>query len=110
MISSEAVAWFTLLDREIDNIRAAMDWATNGGKADLTLRIAGALVFAWFSHGLPASEWHDRVGQALLRPEGRQRTLARAKALNGIGFMYYADVYRIDRHAELEEALSIGKE
>jgi len=87
-----------------------MDWATNGGKADLTLRIAGALVFAWFSRRLPASEWHDRVQQALLRPEGRQRTLARAKALNGIGFMYYADVYRIDRQAELEEALSIGRE
>ena len=110
MFSSEAVAWFTRLDREIDNIRAAMDWATNGGKADLTLRIAGALVFAWFSRRLPASEWHDRVQQALLRPEGRQRTLARAKALNGIGFMYYADVYRIDRQAELEEALSIGRE
>ena len=110
IFSSEAVAWFTRLDREIDNIRAAMDWATNGGKADLTLRIAGALVFAWFSRRLPASEWHDRVQQALLRPEGRQRTLARAKALNGIGFMYYADVYRIDRQAELEEALSIGRE
>jgi tetratricopeptide (TPR) repeat protein len=36
--------------------------------------------------------------------------LARARALNGIGFMCWADVYRTDKHAELEEALSIGLE
>jgi predicted ATPase/DNA-binding SARP family transcriptional activator len=110
IFSREAAAWFTRLDREIDNIRAAMDWATNSGKADITLRIAGSLVYLWFSHGLLASDWHDRVQQALVRPEGKERTLARAKALNGIGFMYWADVYPVDRRAELEEALSIGRE
>ena len=110
IFSREAAAWFTRLDQEIDNIRASMDWATNSGKGDMTLRIAGSLVYVWFSHGLLASDWHDRVQQALLRPEGRQRTLARAKALNGIGFMYWADVYPIDRHPELKEALSIGRE
>jgi tetratricopeptide (TPR) repeat protein len=39
-----------------------------------------------------------------------QRTLARAKALNGIGFMYWTDVYPGDTCPELEEALSIGRE
>ncbi|HEX9837744.1 MAG TPA: tetratricopeptide repeat protein, partial [Anaerolineales bacterium] len=109
LFTNVAAAWFTRLDLEIDNIRAAMDWATNSGKADLALRIAGALVYFWFSHGLLASDWHDRVQQALARPEGREPTLARAKALNGIGFMYWADVSPVDRRPELEEALSIGR-
>lgn len=110
IFGSKAADWFHRLDIEIDNIRAAIEWSTNAGKADAALRILGALVYFWFSHGLVATEWHERVQQALVRPEGRARTLARAKALNGIGFMYWADIYPIDRRPELEEALSIGRE
>lgn len=110
LFSSESAAWFRRLDRELDNIRAAIEWSTNAGKGDVALRIAGSLVYFWFSRGLVASEWHDRVQQALARPEGRERTLARAKALNGIGFMYFADIVPIDRRPDLEEALAIGRE
>jgi non-specific serine/threonine protein kinase len=110
VFGSESVAWFVRLDKELDNIRAAIEWSTNNSKGDMALRIAGSLVYFWFAHGLPASEWHDRVQQALSRPEGMQRTLARAKALNGIGFMYWFDLYPTDRRPELEEALSIGRE
>jgi predicted ATPase/DNA-binding SARP family transcriptional activator len=106
----ESEIWIKRLDKELDNIRAAMEWSTNSGKADMALRIAGSLVYFWFAHGLVGSEWHDRIQQALSRPEGRKRTLARAKALNGIGFMYWADIYPTDRRPELEEALSIGRE
>jgi tetratricopeptide (TPR) repeat protein len=67
-------------------------------------------VYFWFAHGLIGSEWHDRVQQALARPEAKERTLARAKALSGIGFMYWADNYPSERQSELEEALSIGRE
>jgi non-specific serine/threonine protein kinase len=108
--SSESAAWFRRLDRELDNIRAAIEWATNSGKAVMALRILGSLVYFWFAHGLVGTEWHERVQQALSRPEGRERTLARAKALNGIGFMYWADIYPTDRRPELDEALSIGRE
>jgi tetratricopeptide (TPR) repeat protein len=88
----------------------ALEWATNSGKADVALAVAGSLVYFWFAHGLGVSEWHDHVQQALSRKEGKERTLARAKALNGLGFMYWVDVYPTDRHSELEEALSIGRE
>jgi len=110
IFGSESARWFARLDKEIDNIRAAMEWSTNNGRADQALRISGSLVYFWFASGLLGSEWNDRVQQALARPEGRQRTLARAKALNGIGFMYWADIYPTDRHPEIEEALSIGQE
>ena len=110
IFSSESGVWFRKLDKELDNIRAAIEWSTNSGKADIALRIAGALVYFWFAHGLVGTEWHDRVQQALARPKGLERTAARAKALNGIGFMYWADIYPTDKRSELEEALSIGRE
>jgi predicted ATPase/DNA-binding SARP family transcriptional activator len=110
MFGRESPHWYKRLDHELDNIRTAIEWATNSGKADVALEIAGSLVYFWFAHGLGGSEWHDRVHQALSRPEGKEPTLARAKALNGLGFMYWADVYPTDRRPELEEALHIGRE
>jgi predicted ATPase/DNA-binding SARP family transcriptional activator len=110
IFSSEAAGWISRLGKELDNIRAAMDWSTNSGKADAALQIAGSLVYFWWARGLLASEWHDRVQQALARPEGREQTLARAKALNGIGFIYWVDASPTDIRPELEEALRIGRE
>jgi tetratricopeptide (TPR) repeat protein len=75
--------------------------------------MAGSLVyfwFYWFARGNLLSEWQQRIQLALSRPEGMERTLARAKALNGLGFLYWADMYPTDRRLELEEALSIGRE
>ena len=110
IFSHESVVWVSRLGKDLDNIRAAMDWSTNSGKAAAALEMAGTLVHFWWAHALLASEWHDRVQQALSRPEGKERTLARAKALNGVGFIYWVDADPIDRRPELEEALSIGKE
>ncbi|MGZ9234513.1 MAG: AfsR/SARP family transcriptional regulator [Anaerolineales bacterium] len=110
MFGRESPRWYRKLDQELDNIRSAIEWATNSGRADIALDVAGSLVYFWFAHGLGGSEWHDRVQQALSRPEGKVPTLARAKALNGLGFMYWSDFYPIDRRPELQEALRIGRE
>jgi non-specific serine/threonine protein kinase len=110
VFGSDSGGWFRRLDADLDNIRSAIEWCTATGRAELALRILGALVYFWFAHGLAGSEWNDLIQAALRRPEGAQRTLARAKALNGFGFMYWADVYPMERRADLEEALSIGKE
>jgi predicted ATPase/DNA-binding SARP family transcriptional activator len=109
----ESGIWINRLDKDLDNIRAAMEWSTNSGKAAVALRMAGSLVyfwFYWFAHGNLLSEWQQRIQLALSRPEGMERTLARAKALNALGFLYWADMYPTDRRVELEEALSIGRE
>lgn len=110
IFGSQSATWYSRLDKELDNIRAAIEWSTNSGNVVAALQITSSLVFFWFSHGLLASEWHERIQQALSRPEGRERTLARAKALNGIGFMSLQDTYLTDSRPELEEALSIGRE
>jgi tetratricopeptide (TPR) repeat protein len=112
-IGHESVIWINRLDKDLDNIRAAMEWSTNSGKAVAALRMAGSLVyfwFYWFAGGNLLSEWQHRIQLALSRPEGMERTLARAKALNGLGFLYWADMYPIDRRLELEEALDIARE
>jgi non-specific serine/threonine protein kinase len=110
LFGREQAPWVRRLDIELDNVRAVIDWATSTGKADIALRIAGSLVYYWFAHRLAASEWQDWVQKALARPEGKRRTLDRAKALNAIGFVYFGDVVLADRRPELEEALSIAKE
>jgi predicted ATPase/DNA-binding SARP family transcriptional activator len=108
----ESVLWINRLDKELDNIRAAMEWSTNSGKAVAALRIAGSFVYFyfWYPHGNLLSELQHRIQLALSRPEGMERTLVRAKALNALGFMNWADTYPTDRRPELEEALSIGRE
>lgn len=109
----ESAIWINRLDKELDNIRAAIDWSTNSDKAVVALRMAGSLVYfcySWFARGNLLSEWQHRIQLALSRPEGRERTLARAKALNGLGFMYWADIYPTNRRLELEEALDIARE
>jgi non-specific serine/threonine protein kinase len=109
----ESSIWIPRLDKELDNIRAAMEWSTNSDKAVAALRMAGALAYFcyfWFARGNLLSEWQHRIQLALSRPEGMQRTLARAKALNALGFMYWADMYPTDRRRELEEALDIAME
>jgi tetratricopeptide (TPR) repeat protein len=108
----ESVLWINRLDKELDNIRAAMEWSTNSCKAVAALRIAGSFVYFyfWYTHGNLLSELQHRIQLALSRPEGMERTLARAKALNALGFMNWADTYPTDRRPELEEALSIAQE
>ena len=109
IFSNKSGIWWRL-DKDLNNFRAAMECSTNSGKAVSALQIAGSLAYFWFARGLVGSEWHDHVQPALSRPEGMKRTLARAKALNGIGLSYWADMYPADARPELEEALSIGRE
>jgi predicted ATPase/DNA-binding SARP family transcriptional activator len=110
IFSRDSAIWVSRLDNELDNLRAAMDWSSNTGKAVAALQIAGSLVYFWWTHAFLTSEWHDRIQRALALPEGRERTLARAKALNGIGSSYWMDANPTDKRPQLEEALSIGKE
>lgn len=109
VFSNKSGIWWRL-DKDLNNFRAAMEWSTNSGKAIAALQIAGSLIYFWFVRGLVGSEWHDHVQPALARPEGMKRTPARAKALNGIGLSYWADVYPAEAREQLEEALSIGRE
>jgi predicted ATPase len=95
--------WLDRLEREHDNLRAALDYFEAAGESQLVLRLAGALSEFWGIRGHFAEG--GRRLEAALRADGRP-TAARAKALNGA-----ADIVAGGQAASakmwVEEALSI---
>jgi predicted ATPase/class 3 adenylate cyclase len=79
-----SLEWLDRLEREHDNLRAALDRFGGSGESELALRLAGALSRFWDEKGHLA-EGRRRLERAL-RSDHRP-TAARAKALNGAADM-----------------------
>jgi predicted ATPase/transcriptional regulator with XRE-family HTH domain len=79
--------WYPRLEREQDNLRAALDWLLHAGEAEPALRLAGALWRFWQRHG------DIREGRAWLEgclaAEGAVPALVRARALWGASWLAY---------------------
>jgi predicted ATPase/class 3 adenylate cyclase len=99
--------WLDRLDRELDNLRAALDWLESAGETQLALRLAGALDDFWVTKGHVA-EGSRRVEAALAADESP--TAARAKALNTAADLAvgHADVARARLRAG--QALSLHRQ
>jgi DNA-binding CsgD family transcriptional regulator/tetratricopeptide (TPR) repeat protein len=103
----DEVVWLDRLDRDIDNLRAALDWAEQRGAAGLLLRLAGALWLFW--------EVRCRYGEgcAWLRralSADPEVTPARATALHGLGDM---SLFTLDMEAVIAagtELVGIGEQ
>src|SRR5215208_7201335 len=56
-------AWFGRLEREHDNIRAALSWTLEYGEAELALRLSGALRWFWRARGYHGEgrRWLERA-------------------------------------------------
>jgi tetratricopeptide (TPR) repeat protein len=93
-------AWFDRLGAEHDNMRAALSWTVEHEEAELALRLGGALRWFWRARGYygEGRRWLEQA----LSEEGRTSTGARAKALDGVGWLAseQRDIDRVEAAAE----------
>jgi predicted ATPase/transcriptional regulator with XRE-family HTH domain len=87
---SQQAAWMARLDRDYNNLRAALDWAYERDETEMGLRLAGGLWDYWIARGYlnEGRGWLDGMLRKD-RSQGEPRATAavRAKALNGVGLM-----------------------
>jgi predicted ATPase/class 3 adenylate cyclase len=101
--------WLDRLEREHDNLRAALRWAIDTGEAETGLRITGALWRFWQVRGHLAEgrRWSDDV---LALPGAAARTCSRAKALSAAGSLAYWLRDTDSVRGPYEESLTIYQE
>jgi predicted ATPase/transcriptional regulator with XRE-family HTH domain len=79
-------ALLDLLEREHDNLRAALAWSLEMGDHETLLRLAGALAFFWYYRGY-LNEGRRWLSQALETPPDAALPRPRAWALSACGML-----------------------
>jgi predicted ATPase/class 3 adenylate cyclase len=95
------------LEREADNLRAALDWLKESDETQLVLRLAAALDDFWASKG-HLGEGHRRLEEALAADESP--TAARAKALNAAADMAIGAAEAARAKLRAEQALALHRQ
>ncbi|MDQ4078436.1 MAG: tetratricopeptide repeat protein [Chloroflexota bacterium] len=106
---TEQALWLNRLEEERGNLRAALAWAEESGKAEALLRLATALYRFWYWHNhlREGGQWLERALSAA--GPARSFPALRAKALHAAGVL--ADEQGDYRQAttHLEESLAIHR-
>ena len=100
--------WFSVMERERVNFRAALDYVLRANQPDTALRLMGTAFWLWFFRG-PWSEGQIWTEAALAQTPD-YRTSAKAKVLMGLGLLKFAQSDHSSAHRNLEESLSIWQE
>ena len=93
---AEKSVWLVSLEREQENLRAALEWSMTSEEAELALRICGALGEFWSRRG-NRSEGRSWLKAALALQGADAHHVARAKALYAAGYLAWD-------HNDLSEA------
>ena len=106
-VGPDQIAWMDRLEAEHDNLRAALSWCMEAGEAESALRMAGALGWFWNvrAHFSEGRRWSE---EALARVE--EVSPARAKALQGSGFMAYKEGDYEKARQSLEQSLALYRQ
>lgn len=105
---SQQTEWLSRLDRDHDNLRAALRFYLNHGNVDESLRLAGALWRLWYMRGYIA-EGRERLDE-VLELSAAERTSTRALALNGAGNLAYRQGDYVRARSLHEQSLEIKRE
>jgi predicted ATPase/DNA-binding CsgD family transcriptional regulator len=100
LLGADQGVWLDRLDRELDNVRAALAWIFERGDPDAALRLAGALSWFWIKRAHIVAG-RAAVEQALARA-GAAPSVARVKALEAAGSLAWlqGDIEASLRHHE----------
>jgi predicted ATPase/class 3 adenylate cyclase len=102
--SASPAEWVDRVERENDNLRAALDFFDCAGETQLTLRLAGSISDFWLLRGFVA-EGARRLEGALAADA--KPTRARAKALNGAASLVTLSGNPVAGRRWAEEALAL---
>jgi predicted ATPase/class 3 adenylate cyclase len=109
LLREDHLRWLKILEREHDNLRAALEWARNTGDTATALRTAAALWRFWQLGG-HLEEGLARLERLLALPGAAVRDAVRVKALGAFGgIAYWQTDYETTRSA-YEEAVEIARE
>lgn len=78
--------WLDLLESEVDNFRAGLDWGLQAGETQMALKIAGILGHFWNTRGY-LSEGRHWLQQAVAAAEAEPPTRELAHALSAVGLL-----------------------
>jgi predicted ATPase/DNA-binding NarL/FixJ family response regulator len=102
---AQATVVLDRLEREYENLRAALTWLAGFGEIESALRLGGALWWFWYARG-HLSEGRQRLEQLLSRGEGVGAPV-RAKALISVGWFAYQQKDFAQAEILLSESLGI---
>ncbi|HEX6625713.1 MAG TPA: tetratricopeptide repeat protein [Pyrinomonadaceae bacterium] len=99
--------WLEQLEREHDNLRAALRWALDSDDAETGLRLVRSLWWFWYLHGYygEGRGWVNKV----LGCCGQQATPHRARALVGAGVLAFLPCDYEAAEKYLNEGLELSK-
>jgi predicted ATPase/DNA-binding CsgD family transcriptional regulator len=107
---TQQVLWWKRLEREQENLRAALSWLIGQEEGELALRLSGALWWFWNIRGYwsEGGRWLEAV---LGLPQAQGRTVRRAKALRGAGVLAHRSGHGHSAARSLfEESVAISRE
>jgi predicted ATPase/serine/threonine protein kinase/DNA-binding CsgD family transcriptional regulator len=102
----QQIQWLTRLERDQENLRAALAWLIEHMETELALRFCAALWHFWYLRGY-WSEGRRWLEAALGQPQKTAPTLARARALCGAGNLAYYQVDDAAARPLLEESVTL---
>lgn len=101
----QQVTWLDRLERDHDNILAALERFGTRSEIDLELRLVGATGYLWFIRGYHTAE-AEHLLRTLARPEAQAPTAARSRALNAAGYLQWIRGNLPEAHALLTESVA----
>jgi tetratricopeptide (TPR) repeat protein len=101
--------WLDRLERDHDNLRAALAWSAQGAEPVLGLRLATALLFFWFLHG-HVREGRERLQTALDAAGANAYAWTRGRGQAALGHLLLVQGQSGEARMRFEAALTLARE